>query len=167
MSIYQLINSTITKIKEYPVPDLNILNPDEYQQYLKELPKQIEQLKKLKKLLEVQKGFGVVDNYLTANNLKPSSVEEILDLVTVNRQEDITEATLIFDGNLDLRDITECINAIRILSNIQTVTGRLNLSGLTSAEGLVLPSSIGGNLNLGGVTSAEGLVLPSSVGGNL
>ena len=45
------------------------------------------------------------------------------------------------------------------------ITGDLDLSGLTSAEGLVLPTSIGGNLYLSGLTSAEGLVLPTSIVG--
>ena len=31
---------------------------------------------------------------------------------------------------------------------------------MTSAEGLVLPQSVGGSLNLSGLTSANGLVLP-------
>jgi len=166
VSICQLINSTITKIKEYPI-DVNNLSPDEYQQHLEELPKQVEKLGNIKKLLEAQKGFGVVDKYLTANNLKPSGVEEILDIVTVNRQEDITDVTLIFDGDLDLSDITESIDANEILGNIQTVTGNLYLWDLESAEGLVLPSSLGGGLDLSNLKSAKGLVLPSSVGGYL
>jgi len=43
----------------------------------------------------------------------------------------------------------------------------LDLSGLTSAEGLIFPSSIGGGLDLSNLTSAEGLVLPTNIGGNL
>jgi len=45
--------------------------------------------------------------------------------------------------------------------------GWLDLSSLTSAEGLTLPSSIGGWLDLSSLTSAEGLTLPSSIGGGL
>ena len=45
--------------------------------------------------------------------------------------------------------------------------GDLSLNGLTTAEGLTLPESIGGNLNLDGLKSAEGLVLPESIGGDL
>ena len=44
-------------------------------------------------------------------------------------------------------------------------SGDLDLSGLTSAEGLVLPQNVGGFLDLRGLTSAEGLVLPQNVGG--
>jgi hypothetical protein len=47
------------------------------------------------------------------------------------------------------------------------VDGYLYLRGLTSAEGLVLPQSVGGGLYLSGLTSAQGLVLPQSVGGYL
>jgi len=36
----------------------------------------------------------------------------------------------------------------------------LDLSGLTSAEGLVLPKSIGGYLNLNGLTDVKGLIIP-------
>ena len=43
--------------------------------------------------------------------------------------------------------------------------GDLNLSGLTSAEGLKLPESVVGGLDLSGLTSAEGLKLPESFGG--
>ena len=43
----------------------------------------------------------------------------------------------------------------------------LYLSGLTSAEGLELPETIGGNLYLDGLTSAEGLKFPENVGGDL
>ena len=42
----------------------------------------------------------------------------------------------------------------------QSVGGNLFLDNLTSAEGLVLPQSVGGSLNLSGLTSANGLVLP-------
>ncbi|MBU2025390.1 MAG: hypothetical protein ABIC19_01960 [Patescibacteria group bacterium] len=43
----------------------------------------------------------------------------------------------------------------------------LDLPGLTSAESLVLPKSVGGDLDLSNLTSAEGLVLPKSIGVNL
>jgi hypothetical protein len=51
--------------------------------------------------------------------------------------------------------------------NIRYHYGNLDLSGITSAEGLKLPESISGNLHLGGITSAEGLNLPESIGGYL
>ena len=43
--------------------------------------------------------------------------------------------------------------------------GGLHLGGLTSAEGLTLPQSVGGSLYLGRLTSAKGLTLPKSIGG--
>ncbi|KKU08762.1 MAG: hypothetical protein UX09_C0013G0005 [Candidatus Uhrbacteria bacterium GW2011_GWE2_45_35] len=45
--------------------------------------------------------------------------------------------------------------------------GNLNLSGLTTAEGLTLPETIGGYLDLIGLTTAEGLALPETIGGSL
>ena len=42
----------------------------------------------------------------------------------------------------------------------QSIGESLNLSGLTSAEGLKLPPSISGYLDLSGLTSAEGLIIP-------
>ena len=44
---------------------------------------------------------------------------------------------------------------------------RLDLNGLTSAEGLTLPEDFEGSLYLNGLTSAEGLTLPESVGGDI
>ena len=49
----------------------------------------------------------------------------------------------------------------------QSVGGNLYLSKLTGADGLILPQSVGGNLFLDNLTSAKGLVLPQSVGDNL
>ena len=43
----------------------------------------------------------------------------------------------------------------------------MNLSGLTTAEGLVLPENIGGFLYLNRITAAENLVLPQNIGGDL
>lgn len=45
--------------------------------------------------------------------------------------------------------------------------GDLDLSDLTSAEGLELPETVGGDLYLRSLTSAEGLKLPKSVGRDL
>ena len=47
------------------------------------------------------------------------------------------------------------------------IGGGLYLRGLTSAKGLVLPTTIGGWLDLSGLTSAKGLVLPTTIGGAL
>ena len=45
--------------------------------------------------------------------------------------------------------------------------GDLNLSGLTTAKGLILPKFMGGNLDLNGLTTAEGLILPENIMGRL
>ena len=46
----------------------------------------------------------------------------------------------------------------------QCMNGSLDLSGITSAQGLQLPGHIGGRLDLTGLTSVEGLVLPKHIG---
>jgi len=43
----------------------------------------------------------------------------------------------------------------------------LNLSRLTTAEGLELPNSIGGYLSLSSLTTAEGLELPDGYSGTV
>ena len=45
--------------------------------------------------------------------------------------------------------------------------GDLDLSHLTSPEGLELPEHVGGCLDLSGLISAEGLKLPEHVGGDI
>ena len=45
--------------------------------------------------------------------------------------------------------------------------GDLDLSHLTSPEGLELPEHVGGSLDLSGLTTAEGLKLPLHVGGDI
>ena len=49
----------------------------------------------------------------------------------------------------------------------QNTNGDLDLSGITSAEGLNLPQSVNGSLDLNGLTSAEGLNLPLTITGCL
>jgi len=67
------------------------------------------------------------------------------------------------EGNLDLSHLTSAEG----LTLPESVGGHLDLSHLTSAEGLTLPQSVGGDLNLESLTSVEGLILPQSVGGDL
>ena len=45
--------------------------------------------------------------------------------------------------------------------------GNLNLSGLTTAEGLYLPERVEGDLDLRGLTTVEGLQLPEYIEGSL
>jgi putative effector of murein hydrolase len=66
-------------------------------------------------------------------------------------------------GDLDLSSLTSAEG----LQLPESIGGSLYLSSLTSAKGLQLPESIGGRLDLSSLTSAEGLQLPESIGGNL
>ena len=58
----------------------------------------------------------------------------------------------------------ECLNNPK---KFKFFRGRISLDSLTSAEGLVLPESIGGSIYLNSLTNAEGLVLPQYVGGDI
>ena len=69
----------------------------------------------------------------------------------------------VYYGNLDLSNLTSAEG----LKLPETINGYLNLSGLTSAEGLELPNTIGEDLYLNSLTSAEGLVLPNIINGDL
>jgi len=66
-------------------------------------------------------------------------------------------------ADLDLSSLTSAVG----LTLPTNVGGCLNLNGLTSAEGLKLPKSVGGDLDLSSLTSAVGLTLPTNVGGCL
>ena len=66
-------------------------------------------------------------------------------------------------GSLDLRGLTSAQG----LKLPTTVEGWLDLSGLTSAQGLKLPTTVKGSLDLRGLTSAQGLKLPTTVKGSL
>ena len=68
-----------------------------------------------------------------------------------------------YRGSLDLSGLTSAEGLILP----KRVGGWLDLSGLTSADGLTLPKEVGGWLDLSGLTSAEGLTLPKEVGGGL
>ena len=68
-----------------------------------------------------------------------------------------------YSGSLYLNGLTSAEG----LKLPESIGGGLYLSGLTSAEGLKLPESIGGGLDLDGLTGAEGLKLPESIGGSL
>ena len=63
------------------------------------------------------------------------------------------------------RNIIEDLN--KVFAVINSCKGSLNLSGLTSAKGLILPQSVEGDLDLSALTSAEGLILPQRVEGDL
>ena len=69
-----------------------------------------------------------------------------------------------FNGDLDLSGLTSAEGLD--LSGVN-IGGALYLNNLTSAEGLKLPESIGGNLYLWHLMNAKGLELPKSIGGDL
>ena len=66
-------------------------------------------------------------------------------------------------GSIDLSSLTSAEGLVLP----ESIGGTIDLRALTSAEGLVLPKSIGGGIDLDSLTSAEGLVLPESIGGGI
>ncbi len=117
------------------------------------------------------KGFGYdedprIEEIKNERNNKRKDLANIFNCeerqIALNQNE-INEDTIYYDGDLDLRGLTSAEGLVLP----QRVGGYLNLDGLTSAEGLVLPQSIGGSLDLDGLISAEGLVLPQNIGGYL
>ena len=66
-------------------------------------------------------------------------------------------------GSIDLSSLTSAEGLVLP----ESIGGTIDLRSLTSAEGLVLPKSIGGGIDLDSLTSAEGLVLPESIGGGI
>jgi len=66
-------------------------------------------------------------------------------------------------GDLDLSHLTSAEG----LKLPEKIGGGLYLSYLTSAKGLKLPETIGGDLDLRRLTSAKGLKLPKEIGGDL
>ena len=85
------------------------------------------------------------------------------DQIATTQDEALSGDCVYYKGDLNLNGLT-CAEGLTLP---QSIGGGLYLNGLTSAEGLTLPQSIGGSLSLNGLTSAEGLTLPQSIGGNL
>ena len=69
----------------------------------------------------------------------------------------------VYYGNLDLSNLTSAEGLV--LPDI--INGSLDLRGLTTAKGLVLPDKINGDLDLRGLTSVKNVKLPTAVNGNL
>ena len=86
-------------------------------------------------------------------------IEELLEGRNVRK-----DLVLIFDCKEENISLT---GEEALSGNIIYHYGYLDLSNLTSAEGLKLPNEIGGDLYLDGLTSAEGLELPNKIGGFL
>ena len=72
-------------------------------------------------------------------------------------------ASSVHESDLDLSHMTSA-EGVKLPEHVR---GCLDLSGLTSAEGLELPGHVGGSLDLSGLTTAEGLKLPLHVGGDI
>ena len=72
-------------------------------------------------------------------------------------------ASTVHEGDLDLSHLTSPEG----LELPEHVGGCLDLSGLASADGLKLPEHVGENLGLSGLTTAEGLKLPLHVEGDI
>ncbi|MDQ3159161.1 MAG: hypothetical protein M3P98_03460 [bacterium] len=83
--------------------------------------------------------------------------------VSLTKEEALSGNAVYHYGDLDLAGLTSAEG----LTLPTSVGGDLDLIRLTSAEGLTLPTSVGGHLDLRRLTSAEGLTLPTSVGGIL
>ncbi len=83
--------------------------------------------------------------------------------ISITAAEALSGDILYHHGNLRLYGLTSTEG----LTLPTTIGGDLTLPSLTSAEGLTLPNSIGGGLDLRSLTSAEGLTLPTAIGGSL
>ena len=83
--------------------------------------------------------------------------------ISLTKREALSGNIIYHRGNLDLSYLT----SVEGLKLPDKISGGLYLSGLTSAEGLKLPDKIGGWLDLSGLTSVEGLNLPTEIKGTL
>ena len=70
-----------------------------------------------------------------------------------------------YQGNIDLEQYKRLIKLNLTLP--KSISGILDLTGLTVAEGLTLPQNVGDSLWLDSLTSANGLILPQNVYGDL
>jgi len=77
--------------------------------------------------------------------------------------DDLTKKLKVYCGNLDLSGLTTAEG----LKLPETMNGSLYLESLTTAEGLKLPETMNGYLYLNGLTTAEGLKLPETMNGYL
>ena len=86
-----------------------------------------------------------------------------------SKRDTIVDLNKVFDGvksikgNLDLSSLTSAEG----LKLPEKIDGNLDLSNLISTKALELPQIVCGNLDLRGLTSAEGLKLPENIGGSL
>jgi len=116
-------------------------------------------------------GFGYqrdprIKELLSGRDAK-EDLSAVLDVpkeqISTTKEEALSGGIKYHYGSLDLYRLTSAEGLVLP----ESVGGSLSLRSLTSADDLTLPKSIGGDLNLVSLTSAEGLVLPESIGGGL
>ena len=164
------------KLEEFPdkdeykqkVEDMRNLTKTYKEYQTRELT--IEELRFLYEIDKKVKGFGYRKDPRIAEILNGRN--EIKDLATIFScsedeigydVEDLENKNVVcFIGDLDLS-----IYFVLPFKLPKYVIGNLDLSSLTSAEGLVLPKEINGFLDLRRLTSTEGLVLPEKINGSL
>ncbi len=83
--------------------------------------------------------------------------------ISLTKEEALRGNIIYHYGNLNLSGLTSAEG----LQLPETISGDLYLRSLISADGLHLPKTIGGYLYLGSLTTAEGLQLPETIGGYL
>ena len=129
------------------------------------------------RLLQIQADSGTGEEALLAET-DIAVAEEKAKLLTPEQKIAGAEAQieamhqwLIQDGTYSPDEVDEITQGLSVEYDPDTdqvvVNGSLSLNGLTNAEGLTLPTSIGGGINFFSLTSAEGLTLLDTVGGSL
>ena len=129
------------------------------------------------RLLQIQADSGSGEEALLAE-ADIAVAEEKAKLLTPEQkiagaeaQIEAMQQWLIQDGTYSPDEVDEITQGLSVEYDPDTdqvvVNGSLSLNGLTNAEGLTLPTSIGGGINFFSLTSAEGLTLPDTVGGSL
>jgi hypothetical protein len=116
-------------------------------------------------------GFGYEEDPRIGELLERRDVRQDLaaalgcrpDQISFTEEEALSGDIVYHRGGLYLSDLTSAEGIVLP----QTIGGDLYLRGLTSAEGLNLSQTIGGDLYLSGLTSIKGLNLPESFNGRL
>ena len=135
----------------------------------KELTK--EDLRFIYEIDEKIEGFGYKKDPRIEEIIKKRNIRKDLakvfdcreDQISLTKEEALKGDIKFHYGDLDLSSLTSAEG----LELPEEIGGSLDLSGLTSAKGLKLPKKIGGYLNLYSLTSAEGLEFPEEIGGSL
>ena len=92
--------------------------------------------------------------------------KRLLELSEEDLKKQAEILTEISEGDFDNLCSLKIINP-EVSKELEKVGGTLGLDSLTSAVGLVLPTTINGRLDLRGLTSADGLLLPQTISGSL